>query len=204
MSNNVLISVIVPVYNSEKYIERCINSLKLQIFRDVEYIIVNDGSKDKSLEKIVRIAETDKRFKVINQTNMGVSAARNRGILESKGAFIMFLDSDDALLENNAVGFLCEKMISTDADVIAYGGRLIDSKAFSFNTSFEKKIEIIDAKIKTDSVKRTIGSSKYRTSVWNKVYKKTLIIDNNITLTPFQLRKASASSESPSFNKLTI
>lgn len=90
-----IISIIVPVYNVEKYIYRCLDSLVNQTMKDIEIICINDGSTDKSLEIIKEYALQDKRITVIDQVNMGVSVARNNGIKHVNGDFYMFVDSDD-------------------------------------------------------------------------------------------------------------
>ncbi len=93
--NTPKVSVIVPVYNTEKYIERCLNSLLTQTFGDIEIIVINDGSTDKSMQAIERLAEEDSRIKVIEQANQKQGAARNRGLEIAKGDFITFIDADD-------------------------------------------------------------------------------------------------------------
>ena len=95
-----MISVIVPVYNVEEYLEECLESIKQQTFTDIEVILVNDGSTDGSREICERFCEKDSRFKLINQENQGQSVARNRGVKESVGKFIMFVDSDDVINKN--------------------------------------------------------------------------------------------------------
>lgn len=88
-------SVIVPVYNAEKYLEKCLDSIINQSFDNFELILVNDGSNDKSLHILKDYAKKDKRIILIDQKNQGVSSARNRGISEAKGEYLMFVDSDD-------------------------------------------------------------------------------------------------------------
>ena len=90
-----VISVIVPVYKSEKYLEKCLDSLTAQTLHDIEILLVDDGSPDRSGEICDRYAEADNRVRVIHQENQGVSAARNAGIEASRGEYIMFVDSDD-------------------------------------------------------------------------------------------------------------
>ena len=91
----VLISAIIPVYNSEEYLEECIKSLINQSLKEIEMIFVNDGSTDKSLDILNKYKEIDKRIKIINQSNKGPSAARNLGIINSKGKYLSFVDADD-------------------------------------------------------------------------------------------------------------
>ena len=107
------ISIIVPVFNSEKTIERCLTSLINQSYFDIEIIVVDDGSTDRTARLIEKIAEKTSLVKYFYQENSGVSAARNLGISKSNGEYIMFVDSDDCL-ERNA----CELLISEyDVDI---------------------------------------------------------------------------------------
>lgn len=95
-----MISVIVPVYNVEKYLEECLDSIQNQTYSDIEVILVNDGSTDKSKVICDRYCEDDNRFQLLNQENQGLSAARNNGVAASTGEFIAFVDSDDIILSN--------------------------------------------------------------------------------------------------------
>ena len=97
---NVKVSVIIPVYNCEKYIEECIESLINQTLQECEFIFVNDGSKDKSEEIIKKYADKDERITLINQKNSGVSVARNVGIKKAVGEYIGFVDADDYVDSN--------------------------------------------------------------------------------------------------------
>ena len=89
---NDLISIIVPVYNVEQFVDRCINSLKNQTYRNIEMIFVDDGSTDQSLVLCQKAAQTDDRIKVFHQDYKGVSASRNCGLAHANGNYIMFLD----------------------------------------------------------------------------------------------------------------
>ena len=95
MKNMPEISIIVPVYNAEDYLVRCLDSIKKQNFTEWECILVNDGSTDNSVELCNRYADEDSRFKVINKNNGGVSSARNVGLDVAVGTWIAFVDSDD-------------------------------------------------------------------------------------------------------------
>ena len=90
-----MISIIVPVYNASYTIEKCIESILNQSYKDFELLLINDGSKDNSYELMKNLTKTDSRVIIINQDNQGVSAARNRGLDEAKGDFVLFIDSDD-------------------------------------------------------------------------------------------------------------
>ena len=96
---NIKISVIIPVYNVEKYIIECIESIINQTLKDIEIIVVNDGTKDNSI-KIVEEYLSDKRIKIINKANGGLSSARNEGMKVAKGEYIYFIDSDDFINED--------------------------------------------------------------------------------------------------------
>lgn len=111
------ISVVVPIYNSEKYIRRCLNSIINQTYSNLEIILINDGSTDESLKIITEYEKIDTRIKVINKKNSGVSDSRNIGIKEARGEFICFVDSDD-WLENNMLEKMSEKQKITEADVV--------------------------------------------------------------------------------------
>ena len=94
-----LVSIIVPVYNLEKYIEKCVRSLLQQTYTNVEIILVDDGSRDESGEICDRLASEDSRIKVIHKENGGLSSARNCGIENATGEYIMFVDGDDFISE---------------------------------------------------------------------------------------------------------
>ncbi len=89
------ISIIVPIYNVEKYLRRCLDSLLIQYFKDIEIIAINDGSTDLSLQILNEYAIKDDRLKIIDQSNGGVSSARNAGIDAASGEYIGFVDPDD-------------------------------------------------------------------------------------------------------------
>lgn len=108
MNSSPDISIIIPVYNVEKYLRECLNSIVNQTFKNIEVICINDGSTDRSLEILREYEQKDDRFVVISQENKGVSAARNTGIDRAKGEYIMFVDSDD-WIANNA----CERVYNT-------------------------------------------------------------------------------------------
>jgi glycosyltransferase, family 2 len=112
-----LISVIVPVYNVEEYLDECLDSIKRQTYKNIEVILVNDGSTDKSQEICERYCQQDNRFHLINQENRGLSGARNRGIQESTAEFITFVDSDD-IIKDDMLYQLIEKMDSEDIDIV--------------------------------------------------------------------------------------
>ena len=94
-----LLTIVIPVYNMEKYVEKCIRSVLAQSYVDFELIVIDDGSKDNSCEIIDKIAKEDTRIKFYAYPNGGVSAARNRGIEQAKGKYLIFIDADDYISE---------------------------------------------------------------------------------------------------------
>ena len=137
-----LISIIIPIYNAEKYIERCINSLKNQTYKNIEIICINDGSTDNSLNILKRIAITDNRIKIIEQENKGVSVARNKGIESAKGKYIMFLDSDDWFELTT-----CEKVINeidiNNNDIVCFNYNVVErNKIYKVNDILSLKNHI--------------------------------------------------------------
>ncbi len=111
-----LVSIIIPCYNAEKYLDKCMESLLNQTYRDIEILLIDDGSTDDSLRICQRYMETDSRVRVFTQTNMGQGEARNRGLQESVGEYIVFVDSDD-WMETYAVQELYDSLKSNDADI---------------------------------------------------------------------------------------
>lgn len=115
-----MVSVIVPVYKSEKTLERCVQSLLAQDYEDIEILLIVDGPPDGSGILADELAKTDERIRVINQTNQGVSKARNRGIAEARGEYLRFLDSDD-FVEKRSISPLVEAMERDGSDLVIAG-----------------------------------------------------------------------------------
>ncbi len=179
------ISIIVPMYNTEKYIEKCIESvLNIQEI-DYELIIVNDGSTDNSVETIEKYLLSNTKIKLINQDNQGVSVARNTGIIASTGDYIYFLDSDD-WIETKSF-----EMIINDLEIEYNNGNEIDIIIGQEHIHSEyHNYEILDERIPKKLINKTILSKEYmrdsiRGKYWNVrlpiyLYKRELIINNNI------------------------
>lgn len=113
------ISVIVPVYNTEKYLHRCIDSILAQTFTDFELLLINDGSKDNSGKICDEYAAKDPRIRVFHKENGGASSARNLGLDNAKGEWLTFVDSDDYIFENYLQNYICQ--ISENVDIICQG-----------------------------------------------------------------------------------
>ena len=116
---NKLVSVIIPAYNVGRYIEQCIKSVINQSYKQLEIIIVNDGSQDDTLEKVKKLKSLDKRIYIINQVNKGLPAARNSGLRYCTGKFIFFLDSDD-WIEKHCIEKLIGIQEETNADIVFF------------------------------------------------------------------------------------
>lgn len=169
------VSVIVPVYNMERYLQRCIDSLQAQTYPNIEYIFVDDGSKDASVHILRAAEQNDNRICVIEQKNAGPSAARNKGIDHSTGKYIMFCDSDDTVTPD-----WCEIMVNTIESspyswivcgirVLTEEGTLISDYVHANGSEKLSKEEYF--RIFTD------GLSAY---VYNKIYRATVIRDKKI------------------------
>lgn len=164
------ISVIVPVYNVEKYIKRCLESLLNQTYKNLEIIIIDDGTKDSSGKICDEISKSDSRIKVIHQKNQGLSGARNTGLKNSTGEYITFVDSDD-YIDNK----MFEKMLSTlktnNADIIECGTIYCDEKGNYIKENTKNKIKIYEKDIQ---VKELISNGNITTMSCGKLYKKDL------------------------------
>lgn len=119
------ISIIIPVYNVEKYLVECLDSVMTQSLREIEIICVNDGSKDKSGEILAEYAEKDNRIVIINKSNGGLSSARNAGLSFATGKYILFLDSDDYLYTSDALSVLYQKAEESSLDQLFFDADVV-------------------------------------------------------------------------------
>ncbi len=163
------ISVIIPVYNVEKYLQRCLNSIINQIFTDFEVICIDDGSTDESNEILNEFSKKDKRIKVITQKNAGVSVARNRGIEIAQGTYISFIDSDD-YVDRNFLENLYNAISSTNSDVAVTSIIRIKKNKEKYRLKYNELKTYSDLQEKIDTCK--IPDCSY---VWNKLYKTELV-----------------------------
>lgn len=174
-----LVSIIIPVYNTEKYLEECIKSLLSQSLCNCEFIFVNDGSNDNSINIIKNHRKKDERIILINQKNQGVSEARNTGILNAKGKYIGFVDSDD-YIDSDMYEELYKQIQNEKCDIIISnfeeelnGNKCSRKYSLKENKVLDKNYienEILPFLLREDSLN----------TVCNKLYKKSIIDENNI------------------------
>lgn len=164
------VSVIVPIYNSERYIDKCIQSIINQTFKDIELILVDDGSTDKSVEISNKYAEKDKRIKIIKQKNKGVSLARNYGISIATGDFITFVDSDD-FIEIDMLDILYNAAIDNNCDVVLSGIKIIKDNNIKYEFTKDSKIYTKQEVFKLFYFDREPFSPNY---AWGKLIKRSI------------------------------
>lgn len=169
-----LVSVIIPVFNVKPYLCECLDSVLRQSYRELEIIIVDDGSTDGSGFICDNYQKMDSRIKVIHQENLGLSAARNTGLNAMHGEIVSFLDSDDALLPN-MIETMVDNMTSANADIVVCGYyvRHTDKhmKKSQLSVKFSKNAMIIPS----EEALRSIVKGRINVTVWNKIYKKSLL-----------------------------
>lgn len=163
-----MISVIVPIYNAEKYLRECIESILAQTYTDWELILVDDGSTDSSGSIADSYASTDPRIRVLHIENGGVAMARNIGILNSKGENITFIDSDDYIYKD-ALSRLKDIIRITDADIVI--GGFDSGKKYRRTKYRHEKIKVLNPH---ESVEDLLFQKRIPSSPWAKLYKRHL------------------------------
>ena len=184
MKEEKMISVIVPIYNSEKYLRECLSSVASQTYRNLEIILIDDGSTDRSLEICKEFARQDARFLVISQKNGGEAVARNTGLSAATGEFVLFVDSDDLIFPD-----ICEKAVCTirDCDVLIFDfavGQPCKRSAGFAEMNVEAK-SLTDFCME-DWITSLLGPTKKvpvtssLSSVWGKLYRKSFLDKHQI------------------------
>lgn len=179
----VKVSVIIPVYNAEKYINECIESLLAQTMKNCEFIFINDGSKDGSEHIIRKYKEKDERIILVTQENQGVSITRNKGLEIARGEFIGFLDADDYVDKSMYETMYCAArewgtdVIISNFESTLNGYKMVNKYPFVsgkiLNSNYIKN-EVLPYFLKSDNLN----------SIWNKLYKRKIIIENKISFRP--------------------
>ncbi len=169
------VSIVVAIYNVEKYVSKCIESILKQTFTDFELLLVNDGSKDGSLAILEKYATTDSRIKIINKANGGLSDARNVGMKHAQGKYIYFVDGDD-FIEDTLLEKCVNQLEKTDSDMVMF-----DIYQYYLETG---KKEVISNPFSEDKIYSIEDTPSLLTSIkncaWNKMYKLSLFKDNDI------------------------
>jgi len=170
-------SVILPIYNVEKYLSECIESILVQTFTDFEVILVDDGSKDSSGIICDAYAVKDERIKVIHKENGGQAAARNTGFEAAEGECIVFIDSDDFVTQNTFLQTLYDKFNASGADIVLYKhAKYYDALSkCEYSFSFADKINDYD-ELLLELVKR----DAYFGMAWSKSFKRSIAMENNV------------------------
>lgn len=170
---NPLVSIVIPGYNAGEYLDRCVKSIINQTYKNLEIILVDDGSFDDTLDKFYQYAKMDNRVKVLHRENGGLALARNMGLAAVSGDYVMFADSDD-YLEEDMVEFLLNLALQYDADV-ARCGFYYESDANALNSaSNDESIHILDY----DERMIDLAVGGYLSGVvWNKLYRFQIIKD---------------------------
>lgn len=165
-----LVSVIIPAYNIEDYIGRCLDSIISQTYKNLEIIVVDDGSRDHTGEILDNYAKKDRRIKVIHKENGGVSSARNKGIEAAEGDYIGFIDGDD-LIESEMYKTLVDLLEEENADIAHCGYQMVfpDRIDYYHNTG-KKKIQTTE-----EGLKDLLSGEMIEPGLVNKLYKKELI-----------------------------
>ena len=174
---NELISVVVPVYNVEKYLDKCVESILGQTYKKIEIILVDDGSTDNSGIKCDEWSKKDDRISVIHKKNGGLSDARNVGMNVANGEYIAFIDSDD-FLDLEYLEKLYNFVVEEKADI-----GVCNPYYYYESSRIEKRYHIVRKKIVADALSMTIRllyQKQYDTSAWGKIYKTKLFKENEI------------------------
>lgn len=169
---NNLISIIIPAYNAEGFIEACLQSLLVQTHENIEIIVVNDGSKDKTGELANQWSQKEARIRVLHQENQGVSAARNAGLEIAKGDFIGFVDADDEV-EVDFYEILYENLQKHEADISHCGFELVSpNKTVQFHNS-----GLVLVQNKKEALQELLSGVRVEPSSCTKLFKKEVLIN---------------------------
>ena len=173
-----MISVIVPFFNTERYLSQCIKSIINQSYRNLEIILINDGSTDKSLSVCQKFQKKDKRIKIINNLdNLGVERRRKEGIEIASGEYIIFIDSDDFLLNNEVIQKLYKKSIDTDADCVYIGVLKVLGRFGLIKLDIKNKVSglIEQPKLFENYYISFLGVDLLPMTLWGKLFKSDIL-----------------------------
>lgn len=169
-------SIIIPVYKVEQYLDQCVRSVLDQSFRDLEILLVDDGSPDNCGTMCDLWAQQDPRIRVIHQENGGLSAARNTGIRHAQGEYLLFLDSDDWWETENVLGSLNEQLLLTPVDVLSFNYR----KSFDGVAEPAYFDEALPSSETMETLEQMVRRDYWVTGACNKAFRRTLVVDNGL------------------------
>lgn len=172
MNSKYLVSIIIPAFNAEKYIEQCVLSVVRQTYKNLEIIIVNDGSTDSTASILEVLESTDERITVINSKNAGVSVARNTGIESSKGDYLVFIDADDYIADDY-VEYMLGLAEKTDAPFCLSKNCYTKRGEAQVANDNIISLSAVDATALLLSPRVIVGC-------WNKIFKRSFIAENNM------------------------
>ena len=168
------VSIAIAAYNIEDYVSRCLESVVAQTLKDIEIIVVNDGSTDNTLYKIQNFGKVDDRIVVVNQKNKGLIEARKSALRVAKGEYILFIDGDD-WLKLNCVEVLYNKAKLKESDIVLFNSfRAFEDGRLEKYRSFEENLDL-----NSDNVKKIL-SGEIKANIWSKFIKLYFIKINNI------------------------
>ncbi len=185
------VSIIVPVFNTEKYLKQCVDSLSSQTLKEIEIILVDDGSREECAILCDELARGDDRIKVIHKHNEGQGIARNCAIKVSSGEYIGFVDSDD-FVDLNMYEALYLAAKRNDADIVMSGVTFVGGNTFSSSGDFEEKDYFLEETVfENDDIKQVLlgvvgalptepDDSRYGVSVWKNIFKRSLLEEESI------------------------
>lgn len=168
-----LISVIIPIYQVEQYLEECVDSMLAQQYRNLEIILVDDGSADRCPEICDRYAQADERIRVVHKTNGGLSDARNAGLDVATGKYVFFLDGDDRA-DDRLFSTCVDLMENGQLDLLVFGYNEIDDGDYIFAKPFQD-ITLQDAKARFDFTTNVYLQYGIAFGVWNKMFRREII-----------------------------
>ena len=171
------ISVIIPIYNGERYLEEAVRSVLYQPYKDIEVICVNDGSKDDSGRILANLQREDNRIRVISKENQGVAAARNDGLCHASGDYVAFLDQDDRYVKNAVTMEIMEKIVKYECDIISFA-HYVSNESMSQVKLFDRKEALIESPI-------TVIGENYRHHS-SYFYKRTFVLEKGVITTEYR------------------
>jgi len=178
------ISVVIPVYNVEKYISACLDSVVNQTFTDIEIICVNDGSKDNSLKILEKYSSNDKRIKIINKENGGAASARNTGMENAAGKYIYFLDSDD-YISLNALEILYNHAEKNNLDILYFSGdvEIADEESRKESPKYYTRISFFEEAVDGETMFEAMAVNKrFSVSIPIQFFNRRFLIDSKTKL----------------------